>query len=507
MPDIASTLTELERKVLRCLKDFSKVEDVMAKAGLQEIEVLRALQWLSAKSLVTVDEKEHELVQLDVNGQRYRQEGLPEKRCLKAIVAQPLTLDQIKDATGLDFNEVSVSLGQLKQKGAIDVKKEKETIASITPAGHELLGRESLEEKFLKGDFPRETSTLSPEEQHALNELRKRRQIIRLSVQKDRTATLTEEGIKVSSSDLDARYAEKLTPEMLKDGSWKGVAFRHFDVTAPVPRISGGKRHFVSQAISYAKRIWTDMGFVEMEGPILNTSFWNFDALFTAQDHPVRDMQDTFFIKNPEKGRIPQGIVSERVRQAHEEGIAGATGWRYKWDPEEAKMNVMRTHTTVLSARTLAALKDSQMPAKFFSVGKCFRNEAVDWKHHFEFNQTDGIVVDPNANFRHLLGYLKEFFRKMGYPEARFRPSHFPYTEPSVEIDVFHPVRKEWIELGGAGIFRTEVVVPLLGKDIPVLAWGPGFDRMLMDYYAITDLRTMYSNDVRQLREMKVWLK
>ena len=147
------------------------------------------------------------------------------------------------------------------------------------------------------------------------------------------------------------------------------------------------------------------------------------------------------------------------------------------------------------------------MPAKFFIVGRNFRNEAVDWSHLFEFNQTDGIVIDKNANFRHLLGYLKRFFAKLGFPKARFRPAFFPYTEPSVEIDVFHPVHEEWIELGGAGMFRPEVVKPLLGEEIPVLAWGPGFDRIMMEYYGITDLRDLYKNDLKQMNKMRQWMR
>ena len=168
---------------------------------------------------------------------------------------------------------------------------------------------------------------------------------------------------------------------------------------------------------------------------------------------------------------------------------------------------VLRTHTTCLSARTLAELKKENLPAKFFAIGKCFRNETVDWSHGFEFNQTEGIVVDKDANFRHLLGYLKQFFKKMGFEKVRFRPAYFPYTEPSVEIDVFHPEKKVWLELGGAGIFRPEVTIPLLGEHIPVLAWGPGFDRTLMDYYGIKDLRELYKNDLTKLRNMKFWIR
>ena len=152
-------------------------------------------------------------------------------------------------------------------------------------------------------------------------------------------------------------------------------------------------------------------------------------------------------------------------------------------------------------------MKNKEFPAKYFALGKCFRNETIDWSHGFEFNQTEGIVVDEDANFRQLLGYLIEFFKKMGYKKIRIRPGYFPYTEPSLEIDVYYPKHKKWIELGGAGMFRPEVTIPLFGRHIPVLAWGPGFDRIIMEFFKIHDLRDMYKNDLNALREMKIWDK
>ena len=247
------------------------------------------------------------------------------------------------------------------------------------------------------------------------------------------------------------------------------------------------------------------MGFKEMSGNMIVSSFWNFDALFTPQDHSVREMQDTFFINK--KTELPDKKIVKAVKESHEEGVKGSRGWKYNWNEEEAKKLVLRTHTTCLSAQTLAKLDKSNLPAKFFAIGKNFRNETLDWSHGFEFNQTEGIVVDKNVNFRHLLGYLKQFFEKMGFKKIRIRPSYFPYTEPSVEIDVWHAEKKKWLELGGAGIFRPEVTIPLFGEDIPVLAWGPGFDRTLMDYYEIKDLRELYKNNIAQLRKMKFWIK
>jgi phenylalanyl-tRNA synthetase alpha chain len=299
---------------------------------------------------------------------------------------------------------------------------------------------------------------------------------------------------------------EQLTSDIIKkESNWKGKVFRRYDVTSPVPEIYGGKRHFVNQAVDYGRKIWTEMGFKEMSGDLIQSSFWNFDALFTAQDHPVREMQDTFFINK--KSELPDKKIVSKVKESHEKGIPGSKGWNYVWNEEEAKRLVLRTHTTCLSSQTLSKLKKEELPAKFFALGTTFRNETVDWSHGFEFLQTEGIVVDKNANFRHLLGYLKEFFRKMGFEKIRLRPSYFPYTEPSVEIDVFHPEKKIWFELGGAGIFRPEVTIPLLGENIPVLAWGPRFSRMFMDYYRIKDLRDVYKNDLTQLRKMRFWVK
>jgi len=216
-------------------------------------------------------------------------------------------------------------------------------------------------------------------------------------------------------------------------------------------------------------------------------------------------MQDTFFIEK--ETELPDKKIVKKVKQAHEKGVDKSKGWRYDWNEQEAKKLVLRTHTTCLSAQTLAKLNEKELPQKFFAIGKCFRNETVDWSHGFEFNQTEGIVVDKNANFKHLLGYLKQFFRKMGFEKIRFTPAYFPYTEPSVEISAWHQEKKVWLELGGAGIFRPEVTESLFGKPIPVLAWGPGFDRILIDYYKIKDLRELYKNDINQLRKMKFWMR
>jgi phenylalanyl-tRNA synthetase alpha chain len=318
---------------------------------------------------------------------------------------------------------------------------------------------------------------------------------------------LTEFGKKIVSSEvLEENLIEAIDSALLKnEKNWKGKKFRRYDVSSPVPAIYGGKRHFVNSAIDYGRRVWTELGFEEMSGNIVVSSFWNFDSLFTAQDHPVRDMQDTFFLEKKEE--LPDKKLVKSISDSHEKGIEGSKGWRYKWNPEESKKMVLRTHTTCLSSQTLSKLNEKDLPKKYFAIGKVFRNETVDWAHGFEFNQTEGIVVDENANFRHLLGYLRQFAKKMGFEKVRFRPAYFPYTEPSVEGDVWDEERKEWVEYLAAGIFRPEVTAALFGKFVPVLAWGPGFDRMIMKMNKIKDIRDLYKNNLTQLRKMEVFVK
>tara|TARA_Y100000034_G_scaffold65035_1_gene78679 strand:- start:6452 stop:7948 length:1497 start_codon:yes stop_codon:yes gene_type:complete len=483
------------------IKIFPHIEEniskICEKSGLNKVSVLRALEYLKNKNIVKISQKKEKIIELGINGALYKTKHLPERRLLNILKEKRvLSLEKLK-VPGLSDEELKASIGVLKRKNIIDLKNKK----IILKTGE--ISKKFPEEIFLES-LPLNYETLSEKEIETLKFLGNRKDIIRISEEKTTEIKVTELGKKMIGLKIKSNLIEQVTPELLKkDSLWKGKKFRRYNLTAKVPKIYGGKRHFVNQAVDYGRKIWTDMGFQEMTGDIIQNSFWNFDALFTAQDHPVREMQDTFFIDK--KQELENNNIVKAVKESHEGSIKGlkSKGWEYSWDKEEAKKLVLRTHTTCLSAQTLAELKKENLPAKFFALGKCFRNETVDWNHGFEFNQTEGIVIDPNANFRHLLGYLKQFFKKMGFEKVRFRPAYFPYTEPSVEIDVFHPGKKVWLELGGAGIFRPEVVIPLLGENIPVLAWGPGFDRILMDYYEIKDLRELYKNNLTQLRKMK----
>lgn len=505
---IIQILHPLERKVLPVLDKLNSLNEIAQKTNLQKVEVMRALQWLQNKNIINLNEELKEIVNLDENGKNYLEKGLPEKRFLEEIKDKELSLEEIKNKTGLSKEELSISLGILKSKAAILIIKDKELKVKITPQGKKLLEKGFLEEIFLKKQFPLNIKDLNDEDKFSLNNLKKRKKIIKIDLIKEKIPILTEIGKKIIKKGIIREdVLDRLTSSMLKTGSWKNKNFRHYDVKINVPEISGSKRHFVNQAINYIKQIWLDMGFKEMTGNLVQTSFWDLDALFVPQDHPARDMQDTFYIKDPKYGKLPKQLM-QRVKATHENGwTTGSKGWQYKWSENIAKENLLRTHTTVLSAQSIAKLKLEDLPAKFFSVHRVYRNETLSWKSLFEFIQVEGIVVDPDANFKHLKGYLKEFFKKMGFPDARIRPAHFPYTEPSAEVDVLHPIKKQWVELGGSGIFRPEVVKPLIGKPIPVLAWGLGLERTIMEYYNIEDVRDVYKNDLKQLREIKIWMK
>jgi phenylalanyl-tRNA synthetase alpha chain len=190
--------------------------------------------------------------------------------------------------------------------------------------------------------------------------------------------------------------------------------------------------------------------------------------------------------------RVPDTFVNivEQVRQTHENGwTTGSEGWGYTWSPERSKQVVLRTHTTAATIRALAA--NPNPPGKFFCVGWTYRNETISFKHLPVFHQVDGIVVDEEANLASLMGTLQEFYSKMGFGRVKFKPAFYPYTEPSVDVVVYMESRGKWLEMGGAGIFRPEVTLPL-GCNYPVLAWGLGIERLAMLRFGLSDIRELY---------------
>ena len=493
---IIEELSPLEIKIIPFLN--LSIEEIKEKTSLDSTSVLRALKFLEEKGFLKVRQEKQRIVELGVNGIYYKKSYLPERKLLLTLEQKDkINLEEAKKNSKLSDKEFKASLGTLKNKSFIEIRNGRIFLI----ADKEQLSKKMPEEQFLE-TLPIKESSLTKDQKLILENLRNRKDIIEINDKTETDFELTELGKKISGKEFVSDSLEEVTPDVIKN--WKRAQkFRTYNINSRVPKIFGGRKHFVSEAIEKGRRIWLDLGFKEISSTLTQTSFWNFDALFTAQDHPVRELQDTFYVKGVE-GKLPEKKIVNKIKTAHESGVAGSKGWQYDWKEKEAKKIVLRTHTTCLSVQALAKLKKSDAPAKFFAIGRNFRNETVDWSHGFEFNQSEGMVVDKDVNFTHLLGYLKEFYKKMGFEKIKFVPAYFPYTEPSVEIHAFHDDRKKWLELGGAGIFRPEVVEPLLGEALPVLAWGPGFDRLMLMTADINDMREVYQNDINFLRERKV---
>jgi len=504
--EVAEMLHENERKVLQalCIKSIATTEKLAQITGLGKDAVEKASDWAATKGVVVFNEEVSQFFALTDEGDVYSENGLPEKNLLNMLRTGPKAVGELqKSLVGMN-----IALAWVRRNGWADIEK---GVLSITERG-ESIG-ETPEEKIInkvKTGGKVNALEFNESEKDTLDQLIKRKLVIE-SETVTRYVAITDFGKKVLP-ELDSIESEKiitqLTPEMLLTGNWKGARFQTYDVTLPVPGTQPGKRHFISQVIDYIRRFWVELGFKEMKGEYLELNFWNFDALYQPQDHPARDLADTFYMKTPYKGHLPNSEMVERVKLTHENGwTTGSKGWQYDWDPEYAARTVLRTHTTSLSVNQIAKLKPEDLPGKFFSVGRVFRNETIDWNHLAEFYQTDGIVIGEGVTFRDMKGYLKAYMEGLGVEKFRFRPGYFPYTEMSMEAEVWIEERGAWMELFGAGIFRPEVVKPLIGIDVPVLAWGPGFERLVMQSYKVESIRELYGNDIGLLRRAKLWTR
>ncbi|MFH1404248.1 MAG: phenylalanine--tRNA ligase subunit alpha [Candidatus Altiarchaeota archaeon] len=481
-----------EIKVLKTLKKDSTPGELAEASGLEQDAVLRAVSWLKTKKLVEVVEDVSQDVRLGREGVEYAEKGLPERQ-LMGLIGGGAGMQDLKKKSGKDvFN---IGLGWLRKKGQVKVEDGRVKVVNSDETEDEKLLR-----LLKKGAV--NTGKLDEKQLNALEQLKSRKNVVETSEVKVITVKPTREGLSMEAGLEEDNRVSQLTTDMLVSGSWRNNELRPYDVSVYVKPARPAKKHPLQRQIAEVRRIFTGMGFMEIQGPYVESAFWNFDALFQPQDHPARDMHDTFYLKKPEEvGIFRFKELKKIVGKTHEDGgDTGSLGWQYKWSEDIARKTLLRTHTTAVTARYLASITKEDLPVKVFSVGKVFRNEAVDYKHLPEFYQVEGIVADPGVNFQHLLGILKQFYDEMGFKKIRFRPAYFPYTEMSVEPEVYFEDKGEWIELGGAGIFRPEVVKPLLGIDCPVLAWGLGLDRVVTLRLGLKDIRELYISDLDWLK-------
>ncbi|MEE9151650.1 MAG: phenylalanine--tRNA ligase subunit alpha, partial [Thermoplasmata archaeon] len=311
-----------------------------------------------------------------------------------------------------------------------------------------------------------------------------------------RSIKLTDLGREISAMPLKLKeQVSQITPELLQSGKWKEVELRRYNIETFAPNVFGGAIHPMQRLIQEIRNIFLKMGFTEIETDFIHSCFWNMDALFIPQDHPARDAQDTFYMKKPNRLKLDE-TLAQKIQKMHEHGgELPSKGWEYRWDVKEAEKAILRTHTTVNTIKYLSEHPDP--PVKVFSIGRVFRREALDSTHLPEFHQIEGIVMEEKANLKVLIGILTEFYKRIGFEKIRIRPGYFPYTEPSLEVEI--QLEGKWLEYGGAGIFRPEVTHPF-GVKHPVLAWGLGLERLVMLRNNIKDIRSLYFNDIEWLR-------
>lgn len=489
-----------EKKVLLALKELAgkaSIDAVTEKSGLAHASVMRAVLSLSERGMIRLYEHKRTIATLNEEGWSYVEEGLPERRLLKAIIelGGGASIEEASKKAGLSGELASIALGWLCRKGWVNIEGGKciSKVDKDPPVGsdEELMKLLAEKRKVSIEDLSREQSI-------ALGVL-KRRKLVNLDEKVQRFLELTDIGWKAVEKGLEiVEEVTQLTPELIITGKWRGMQLAKFDVKAPTPPVYPGKAHPLQQIIKRAREIFLEMGFTEIRGPLVETAFWNFDALFQPQDHPAREMMDTFYLANPSVGRLPGDSLVKAVAETHENGwITGSRGWGYKWSPIEAKRLVLRTHTTAETIKHLATHK--KPPIKVFSVDRVYRNEQVTYKNIAEFHQIEGIVMGRNVTFRDLMGVLKTFYTKFGLEKVEFWPCYFPYTEPSAQVMVYHPRLKRWMELCGMGMFRPEVLAPM-GIKHHVLAWGGGLERLAMVELGLDDIRMLYGNNLGWLR-------
>lgn len=456
-----------------------------------------ALDRLKSRDMVEYEALDRQEAVLTPEAEGIAKHGSHEAKVFEAVRAAMDGLS-MKDLPGIVGNETAnVGRGNaLKSKWIINdkgtLRANQESIQDIT--------REQLETIQETKTFP---------DQKVLADLRKRKLV---TMQKVIT-------FKISKGPKFAKEFVKeetdLTAEMLASGAWKTAQLKPYNFKSKGAVTQSGALHPLNKVRHEFRQIFFEMGFEEMPtNRYVETGFWNFDALFVPQQHPARDLQDTFYISDPPKAdppredpssnpKLPNGPKSPKhsrtkskgkeertldyrsywdsVREVHEKGAFGSIGYRYPWNPEESLRLVLRTHTTAVSTYMLHKLALNPRPARYFSIDRVFRNESVDATHLAEFHQVEGVIADFGLTLGGLIGFMEVFFGKMGIHRLRFKPAYNPYTEPSLEIFGYHDGLGKWVEIGNSGMFRPEMLEPMgLPKDLRVYGWGLSLERPTM---------------------------
>ncbi|HUW89214.1 MAG TPA: phenylalanine--tRNA ligase subunit alpha, partial [Candidatus Nanopelagicaceae bacterium] len=418
---------KLKKQVIEILEVIKKkntellASELANDLNIDYIVLMAAVNDLIEENLGGFREEDVNQIVLNEEGHDYLEKGLPERQLLKILLDS-----NIKEISIEDLHIKSKLEEQIFYVGLANMKKNRWVAQSKASGENKIFlvlkeFPETESEKFLLKFKKKSTmnySTLSKKEMEYLDLLNKRKLIVK-EKKTHRIIFLTNKGKSIKKSDIEElEQVSKITPEMLSAGTWKNYNLKPFDITKPGPLLKAGKTHPLINLINEIREIFISMGFTEIRGPIVESAFFNFDALFQPQDHPARELQDTFYLNNPKVARLPDRDRVMAVKATHENGgDSGSLGWRYKWNENIAKQTVLRTHTTSTTMRRLAQFyKDNdKTPIKVFCIDRVFRNEKLDKSHLAEFTQVEGIVIDENVNLSDLIGLLSEFYRKMGF--------------------------------------------------------------------------------------------
>ena len=488
---VADSLVNTERRMLKAmLADSSKawsLSDILTACDWQDQAIaVGAGLGIAEKGYAKVSETVTTEVKLGAQGHLALSEGLLESRLWDWFksTSEP-SMANLQQS--FERHEAGPGIGLLKKLG-VTMDGGSFTCANES----DVTGTISARQDFLS-KLP---AVIAEVDDDLLNHFKNRRNFVEFVDTTTRTWMLTAEGAQLDSSSLiETTMINEITPELLQSETWKDADYRRFDVTLESATPRTGRSHPMQSLIERIRHTFLEMGFSEIVEDYVQTAGWNMDALFIPQDHPAREMQDTFYLDNPQTIPLPEDVMDKWSDIHRTGGDTGSTGWGGDFSKVTSQKGLLRTHTTVNTIQYLAENPDQ--PCRMFAVDRVFRKEAIDRTHLPEFHQIEGIIMEEGANLQMLVTTLKTFYAKMGYPEVRVRPAYFPYTEPSLEIEV--KWRGKWLELGGAGIFRPEVTEPL-GIKHPVLAWGMGLERLAMLVLGLDDIRQLYISDLEWLR-------
>ncbi|KAI9882536.1 MAG: hypothetical protein M1823_005715 [Watsoniomyces obsoletus] len=501
---------DLASQVLEELSSKDEILSADAFPSTPSSTIKSALDRLNSREMILYQVIEKEEAHLTEEGQLIAAEGSHEAKVFEAVrqAVEGLRIDHLPKLLGKE----SAKVGQGKAFKEGWIKKDKNGLLVANTESITDTTREQLQ--TIK-------DTRTHPDSKVLADLRKRKLVVMGKAISFSIAKGPKYAREIAKEETD------LTSEMLANDSWKNLKFKPYNFKARGVPIPCGALHPLNKVRHEFRQIFFEMGFEEMPtNRYVETGFWNFDALFVPQQHPARDLQDTFYIADPPQGDKPRpepnsshpstvktslstskDSQSDRtlnyeqywsdVRAVHESGKYGSIGYRYPWREEESLRLVLRTHTTAVSTAMLHKLSTNPRPARYFSIDRVFRNESVDATHLAEFHQVEGVIADFGLTLGGLIGFMETFFGKMGVHNLRFKPAYNPYTEPSMEIFGYHAGLKKWVEIGNSGMFRPEMLEPMgLPKNMRVYGWGLSLERPTMIKYGVSNIRELLGHKV-----------